>query len=226
METQLTKPPRDYINELRVYHKSAESAFGLYFENAVNAGRLLEYAKSNIHRGFRQYCIDAGIPKTTAYRYISIFHHAPAIEEKMKSGMGLIQSLKSAIRDTTKIDDPPIEIDITPKVVVLDEPMQNNETDNNPNLFNGEEYPNNSYKPPKPPNPKQSKNNHRARMATAHKTKSISRDDLEERLSDLAKMESESNRIIENNNANNLYHDSRLKKINDERERLLGYRIK
>jgi hypothetical protein len=182
-ETQLTRTAEDYLVELRENHKKAEQSVKDFFEYSKRSGELLLLAKAEIGRGFRAYCERAGIPKTTAYRYIEIYNNRDAIQSILENrNISAVQALALIKRESDRQSDKPIEIDITPKTVVIEPPPE--PPPEQQNLFDPEEHrakKDESEKDRK----KREDNNYRARLNTSNKNKCISMEDRTRRLSEL-----------------------------------------
>jgi len=222
--TQLTAPPPDLSTDrARELHKKAQST-GIEFLNTANElGAMLSYIQSDpqYDRKFRQYCKDADIPKSTAYRYIQIFNHAKQIRAYIDDGDTVVNALKKALKATKK--ESVKEIDITPRVKVIDIPSP---ADDDAILFNGDNYPNQSYTEPKKDDPNKEKNNYRARLATMKKNKSGSQADIDRRNGELDLFISQAEIRITKRNESNKKDEAKIKDYNNEKELISGYRVK
>lgn len=216
--TQLTQPADAYLGRARELHLKAQATGLEFLEIAKELGQILFYAQSDpkYHRKFQAYCIDAGIPKTTAYRYIQIYTHANQIKTYLDDGDTVVNALKKAINSNKK--ESQREIDITPMVKVIEDPPQGDAV-----LFNPNDYPNPNH--PEQPPPNRDKNNYRARLATMKKNKAGSQSDIDRRITELDSYVSQAEKRIAKRIEANLKDESKIKDYNNEKEIISGYRI-
>lgn len=218
---QLTRTAEDYLDELRQNHSRAEATALEFLKISIRNGELLTLAKAEIKRGFRAYCERAGIPKTSAYRYMEIYIHKDEIQQRIENQkMTVVQALTSVKRELEK----PMEIDITPKVKVI-ENLQPQPTPQN--LFDPEEHRVITAETlTEEEQKKREDNNYRARLNTAKKNRCISTEDKTRRLAELDSY------ILECDTKAESYdlkaEKQRTKKANYEKEKgeLLNYRVK
>lgn len=219
-EKQLTRTAEDYLDELRRNHSRAEATALEFLKISIRNGELLTLAKAEIGRGFRAYCERAGIPKTSAYRYIEIYIHQDEIQKRIESQkMTVVQALTSVKRDIER----PVEIDITPMVTVIDPPPPQPQQ----NLFDPEEHRViTTDTMTEEERKKREDNNYRARLNTAKKNKCISTEDRTRRLAELDSYILECDTKAESYEAKS--EKQKTKKANYEKEKgeVLNYRIK
>lgn len=190
---ELTRTAEDYLDELRRNHSRAEATALEFLKISIRNGELLTLAKAEIGRGFRAYCERAGIPKTSAYRYMEIYIHKDEIQQRIETQkMTVVQALTSVKRELEK----PTEIDITPKVTVIETPPPEPDKldDDHPiqdspeqqNLFDSEKHRvTTADNLTEEERKKRDDNNYRARLNTAKKNKCISTEDKTRRLAEL-----------------------------------------
>lgn len=179
---ELTRTAEDYLDELRRNHSRAEATALEFLKISIRNGELLTLAKAEIGRGFRAYCERAGIPKTSAYRYMEIYIHKDEIQQRIETQkMTVVQALTSVKRELEK----PTEIDITPMVTVIETPPPEPLPEQQ-NLFDSEKHRVTTADTlTEEEQKKREDNNYRARLNTAKKNKCISTEDKTRRLAEL-----------------------------------------
>lgn len=226
-DKQLTRTAEDYLVELRENHKKAEQSIKDFFEYSKRSGELLLLAKAEIGRGFRAYCERAGIPKTTAYRYIEIYNNKDAIQSILENrNISAVQALALIKREADRQSDKPIEIDITPKTVVIEPPPQQLEPQpEQQELFNPEEHrakKDESEKDRK----KREDNNYRARLNTSKNNKCISMEDRTRRLAELDQYIFDAKTLAKGYEEKANYQRSKQANYEIEKGEVSNYRIK